>query len=334
MTFKICVIGCGQLANSHHGPAYVKYAEENPDTELTACSDVIEQRTVDFSSRFGFRQHYTDPLRMLEVEHPDAVCLLVPPAITTGLACQILKRRYPLLIEKPPGLTVVETDQMIEAARLSGTPNQVAFNRRYAPLTAFVKNLLVENVAPGDLQHLHYDFFRIRRNDADFSTSAIHGIDLVRFLAGSDYADVAFHYQELPAQGPTTANIMMDCTFESGVTAQLCFCPVSGAVMERLTVHCLDQIYFLKLPIWNAFDAPGSLVHVREGKVLGTYSGPEVSAGAEDFVLNGFYQEDAQFFNDIRNGRAPRGNIESSRQSVEIAQCTRERRVHYAKARP
>jgi myo-inositol 2-dehydrogenase/D-chiro-inositol 1-dehydrogenase len=334
VTFKICVIGCGQLANSHHGPAYAKYVKENADTELTACSDVVAQKAADFSSRFGFQRHYADPLRMLESEHPDAVCLVVPPAITAGLACQILERKYPVLIEKPPGLTVAETDRMIAAASLSGTPNQVAFNRRYAPLSALTRKLLVEQVAPGDVQHIEYGFFRVRRNDADFSTSAIHGIDLVRFLAGSDYAEVAFHYQELPAQGPTTANIMLDCTFENGVTAQLCFCPVSGVVMERATVHCLDQIFFLKIPIWNAFDAPGSLVHVREGQIIGTYSGPEVSAGAEDFVLNGFFQEDAQFFNDIRNGRAPRGNIQSGRQSVEIAQCTRDRRVRYAKARP
>jgi predicted dehydrogenase len=329
MNFKICVIGCGQLANSHHGPAYVKYSQENSDTVLAACSDIIEQRAADFSKRFGFRRHYTDPIRMLELEHPDAVCLVVPPSVTPQIACQILLMKYPLLIEKPPGLTVDETDQMIEAARLSGTQNQVAFNRRYTPLVSLVKKLLIENVTPGDVQHLHYDFFRIGRTDADFSTTAIHGIDTVRFLAGSDYARISFHYQELPALGPTTANILMDCTFESGVTAQICFCPASGAVIERATIHTLNQIFFLKLPIWNAFDSPGSVVHVKKGEVVGSFSGPEVSTGAEDFVLNGFYHENALFFNDIRSGRMPWGNIESGRQSVEIAQLIRERRANY-----
>jgi len=240
MPFKICVIGCGQLANSHHGPAYVKYAQEHADTELTACSDVIEQRAVDFARRFGFQRHYADLLRMLAVENPDAVCLVVPPSITAQLACQILRLQYPLLIEKPPGLTVAETDRMISAARLSGTPNQVAFNRRYTPLVSLVKTLLADHVAPGELQHLQYDFYRIGRTDADFSTTAIHGIDTARFLAGSDYARISFHYQELPALGPTTANILMDCTFQSGTTAQISFCPVSGAVIERATLHAFD----------------------------------------------------------------------------------------------
>ncbi|MDO8971533.1 MAG: Gfo/Idh/MocA family oxidoreductase, partial [Saprospiraceae bacterium] len=113
MTFKICTIGCGQLAISHHGPAYVKYVSQTPDTELTACSDLDQSKAAYFARRFGFKRSYTDPIAMLEKEHPDVVCLLVPPTVTAPLTCQILMMGYPLLMEKPPGLTVVETDQMI-----------------------------------------------------------------------------------------------------------------------------------------------------------------------------------------------------------------------------
>lgn len=332
MAFKICTIGCGQLANSHHGPAYVKYAGQTPDTELAACSDLDAGKAAAFARCFGFNRFYTDPIAMLEKEHPDAVCLLVPPAVTAALACQILLMGYPLLIEKPPGLTAAETDRMIAAARASGTPNQVAFNRRYTPLVSLMRNFLHEHTSLADLQHLQYDFYRIGRTDADFSTTAIHGIDTASFLAGSDYARISFHYHEFPSLGPSTANIFMDCTFTSGMTAQISFCPVSGAVIERATVHALDQLFFLKLPIWNAFDSPGSLVHVSKGDVIRTYAGPEVSGGTEDFILNGFYHENAQFFDDIRSGRIPPGNIASGRQAVEIAQLIRERANSYVQA--
>jgi len=328
MDFKICVIGCGELANSQHGPSYVHYVQSHPGTELSACCDLVEQKAQAFSQRFGFKRYYTDPFRMLEAERPDAVCLLVPPSLTCQLTCQILQLRYPLLTEKPPGLTVAEADRMIAAARASGTPNQVAFNRRYTPLLAAMKRELAA-LAPGELQHLQYDFYRIGRTDADFSTTAIHGIDAARFLAGSDYARIALHYHEFPALGIATANILMDCTFVSGATAQISFCPVSGAVIERATAHALDRLYFLRLPIWNAFDAPGSLVQVYKGAVVSTQTGPEVSGGTEDFVLNGFYQENAAFFDAVRSGQAPPGSIESGRQPVEIAQFIRERRLIY-----
>jgi myo-inositol 2-dehydrogenase/D-chiro-inositol 1-dehydrogenase len=330
MTFKICVIGCGALANSHHGPAYVKYARDHAGTELIACCDLSAQKAEDFSRRFGFQRWYTDPLRMLETEGPDAVCLIVPPAMTCAITCQILMMHFPLLLEKPPGLTTGEIDQMITAARVSGTPNQVAFNRRYTPLVAALKQRLAENVPPDGLQHLQYDFYRIERTDADFSTTAIHGIDATRFLAGSAYSRIIFHYREFPDLGSTTANILLDCTFTSGATAQICFLPVSGAVIERATLHAFNRIFFLHLPIWNAFDSPGSLVEVVKGKIISTVSGPEVAGSNEDFVLNGFYAEDAAFFDDICHGRSPQGDIESGRQSVEIAQCLRERKTTYS----
>ncbi len=147
MTFKICVIGCGALANSHHGPAYVKYARDHLNTELTACCDLVAQKAADYTRRFGFQRWYSDPLRMLETERPDAVCLVVPPAMTCTLTCQVLEMGFPLLLEKPPGLTTEEIDRMIAAARASGTPNQVAFNRRYTPLVAALKQRLAEDRA-------------------------------------------------------------------------------------------------------------------------------------------------------------------------------------------
>jgi myo-inositol 2-dehydrogenase / D-chiro-inositol 1-dehydrogenase len=235
--------------------------------------------------------------------------------------------RFPLLLEKPPGLTTAEVDQMIAAARASGTPNQVAFNRRYTPLVTALKQRLAQIEPPGGLQHLQYEFYRLGRTDADFSTTAIHGIDAARFLAGSDYSHIAFHYREFPELGSATANILLDCTFTSGTTAQICFLPVSGAVIERATLHALNRIFFLHLPVWNAFDAPGSLVEVFKGQVISTLSGPQVAGSPEDFVLNGFYAEDAAFFDDIRRGHSPQGDIASGRQSVEIAQCLRERKT-------
>ena len=38
---------------------------------------------------------------------------------------------------------------------------------------------------PAALQHLHYEMTRVDRRDPDFSTTAIHGLDAVRFLAGA-----------------------------------------------------------------------------------------------------------------------------------------------------
>jgi hypothetical protein len=117
----------------------------------------------------------------------------------------------------------------------------------------------------------------------------------------------------------------MDCTFRSGTIAQLGFCPVAGAVTERVVIHAYNHTFFLNLPIWNVSDAPGNLMHFEKGLLVQDVSGSEVSGSNEDYIINGFYAEDSSFFDDIRSGRSPIQDIKSGRQSVEIAQAIRER---------
>jgi myo-inositol 2-dehydrogenase / D-chiro-inositol 1-dehydrogenase len=326
MPLRIAVIGCGQIAFSQHGPAYQKYATEYAGTELSACCDPTDDRAATFAGLFGFRHSYTDWQTMLRQEKPDAVCLNVPPPLTAGIACQVLRLGFPLLLEKPPGLDESEINALIGAAEETGTPNQVAFNRRFLPLLVQLRTRLETYFAPAVVQHIHYDFCRINRRDADFSTTAIHGIDAARFIARSDYTRVSFHYSDLPEAGPQVTNFLLDCTFQCGTTAQLAFLPLSGLVIERAEVHCPSTSFFLKTPIWNGFDHPGSLVRVDHGQIQEEIDGIEAAGSSEEFVLNGFYQEDVAFFEDIRAGRRPVDDMRSGKQAVLIAQAIRERR--------
>jgi len=56
---------------------------------------------------------------------------------------------------------------------------------------------------------------------------------------------------------------------------------------------------------------------------------PQATGSADDFVLNGFYAENAAFFGDTHAGRRPSGDVSTARQSVEIMQRIRERRIEY-----
>jgi predicted dehydrogenase len=323
---KLCSIGCGGIAFGYHGPSLVRYAGLHPDVELAACCDVDATKAERFSAQFGYARHYTDYQAMLDAEHPDAVFLAVPPPYTSAVGCAILQRGFPLFLEKPPGLTTEEVDRLISAA--GNTPNQVAFNRRYTPLVRRLKALL-NAACPAGIQHLRYDFTRVNRTDADFSTTAIHGIDTARCIAGADYAEITFRYQELPQFGPAVANVYLEGSFVSGATVHLEFCPVSGAVTERATIYAHEHSFYLHLPIWNGFDAPGRLQHVRNGVLTTDETGPQVSGSSEEIILNGFYAENESFLEDLRAGRHPAGDLTTGRQSVAIAQCIRERRSIY-----
>lgn len=330
---KLCTIGCGEHAESSHGPAHARYAERHPGVEFAACCDIDAKRARHHRERFGFLRHYTDSQAMLEAEKPDAVVLVVPEDATCALACRVLEQGYPLLLEKPPGRTPAEVDLMAAAAERGGSggqpvPHQVAFNRRFVPLLADARRQLVALGPDGPVQHVHYELTRVNRRDPDFSTTAIHGIDAVRFLAGSDYAHVRFRYQELHELGPGVANIFVDAVMVSGATAHLAFCPVAGALVERATVHARDHTLFVQVPMWGAFDSPGRLCHLEGGRVIADRSGT-AGGGIEPFALGGFYDEYEAFLGALAAGTPPSPSLRESRQSVEVAERIRLRESEF-----
>jgi myo-inositol 2-dehydrogenase / D-chiro-inositol 1-dehydrogenase len=323
---KLCQVGCGEHARVAHGPSQVRCAAALPGLELAACCDLDAGRAEVFRSDFGFARSYTSVAKMLEAEKPDVAVVVVPVARTCEVASQVLAHGPAVLLEKPPGRTLDEVDRLIAAAEVPlPVPHQVAFNRRYAPLVQELRRRL--SAAPA-VQHIHYEMTRVDRRDADFSETAIHGIDTVRFLAGSDYAQVRFRYLEMPDLGPGVANIFMDAVMASGASAHLAFCPVAGVVVERATVHVQDESFFLYTPMWAAFDSPGRLQHLVKGKLAAEVSGDTLSGDAL-FELGGFHGEYQAFFAALSEGRPPTPSLRESRQSVEVAEHMRRRESEY-----
>ena len=203
---------------------------------------------------------------MLDAERPDAVVLVVPDTRCADLACLVLERALPLLLEKPPGRTTADVDRMLAAARRPGRlarPAPGGLQPPLRPARARAARARGRARRESAVQHVRYEMVRVNRRDADFSTTAIHGIDAVRYLAGADYAHARMRYQELPALGNGVANLFVDAVLSSGATAQLSFCPVAGAVVERACVHTHGHTLLLEVPMWSGFDAPGQAAAPR-----------------------------------------------------------------------
>ena len=329
---KLCAIGCGEHAIGSHGPALARYAASHPQVELAACCDVDPERAERHRARFGFARAYTDAMAMIAAERPDAAVLVVPEAMTCELGVQLLERGVPLLIEKPPGRTLDELDRLAAAAaggRAAPVPHQVAFNRRFVPLVREARRRLAELGPSAPIQHLHYEMTRVDRRDPDFSATAIHGFDAVRFLAGSDFAHARFRYRDLPEQGPGVANILADAVLASGATAQLAFCPVAGVKVERATVHAGRHTLHLRVPMWGAVDSPGRLEHFEGGVRKDDVSGAAAGESPPAWELGGFYAEYESFLGDLQAGRVPSPSLGDARQSVEIAACVSRRESEY-----
>lgn len=329
---KLCAVGCGEHAGTSHGPALARYAAGHPDVELAACCDVDPGRAERHRARFGFARAYTDAMAMIDAERPDAAVLVVPEALTCEVGVGILQRGVPLLIEKPPGRTLDEVDRLAAAAERAGArpvPHQVAFNRRFVPLMREAKRMLSALGPDAPIQHVHYEMTRVDRRDPDFSATAIHGFDAVRYLAGADFAQARFRYREMPELGPGVANILVDALMASGATAQLAFCPVAGVVVERATVHAGRHTFHLRVPMWGAVDSPGRLEHFEGGTRAHDVAGAAAGEAPPAWELGGFYAEYEAFLGDLQAGRVPAPSLRESRQSVAIAACAGRRDREY-----
>lgn len=327
MRFKICAIGCGGMATAGHGPSFARYAQLHPESELTACCDIDAARAEQFKNRFGFARAYTDMNEMLRKEKPDAVSLVVPVPLTKQLSIQLLEAGIPVILEKPPGMNREETLRMMDAAERTGTPNMVAFNRRTMPtVERFLE--LRKGLSPLLWQ---YDFFRMGRKDPDFSTTTIHAIDALRFLAGQDYRRVDFTYQPNPQNAAYVPNILLNCEFEDGQRGLITFAPATGISVERCTMHTTNEMITAALPYHGSqgsIDGLGSILMAKDHEVVLHELAPETEA----FISNGFYRENEIFFDCIQAGTRPWGDIATGLQAVEIAECIRNRKSMYEKA--
>lgn len=325
---KICMIGAGFFAGFMHGPVLRTLAQRDPELELAAICDLDAERAEKLAAVSGFQRSYTDFRKMLETERPDGVLQLTPVSATAAVGEAVLAAGYPVMIEKPPGRNRAEILRLIQASRANRTPAMVAFNRRYSPLLARGVEILKQEVPGEKLEHIRCDFFRSERFDPDFSTTAVHGIDAVRHLSGSRYREVAFHYQELERDGKKICNFFLTGFMEDGCSAQLSFCPSTGALLERFTLNTRSRTVIIETtPPGGGCDFPGRIFVYQGGRLLRMEPPPAHEFDREEFYLAGYYDEDRRFIEQLRHGFSLQNDLELSLQAVEIADACRNRKA-------
>ncbi|XHR26823.1 MAG: Gfo/Idh/MocA family protein [Chthoniobacteraceae bacterium] len=322
MTIKICTIGCGGHSSDVHGPAQKKYAQLYPDAVLAACCDLNAAHAEEYRQRFGFARCYGDVEEMLAKEQPDAVFIIVPTAATLQVACPILRRGIPVMLEKPPGLTSAELEALIAAASEGGAPHQVGFNRRKMPLMRQAMETLERTMPPEAVFQIDYEMIRCDRRDEDFSTTAVHSIDAARFLARSPFKSAVLRYRAFKELGPTVTGVEAEVKCASGTRIVLNIQPVAGLNHERIALYAHKKTVAIEFPVMRA-DGPGfSLDYWENGKLL---SSAPVQAAVDLF---GFYSETEAFLEALRHGGHPNPLLSDCRQQVRLMEAIRNRETH------
>jgi len=318
---RICITGCGGIAHGVHLPSVVRYQNLHGGLEISACADINPENLNSLAAKYSIPLKYENYRQMLNEQNPDAVICLVKENVIAEISSDILLMGYPVLFEKPPGKTKAEVLLIADAAKKSGKPHMVAFNRRHMPAMTKLKEIAADR----KITHIAYDFYRKRRYDHDFSDTAIHAVDTVKFLAGSDYKSVEIFYDEMPHKGKNVANYYLCAKFESQATAFIRILVDTGEVRERAEVHVDGDIIIANAAFANNPADTGGVRVISDSKITYDISGEELTGCDLDYVLGGFYHEHEYFYGCLKNNVKPKHDVSTAIQSVEICEAIRNR---------
>lgn len=314
---KLGLVGLGQFHLAQHAPALLKYCAEVASLDLALC-DPSQENLARWQQRLGARPGYSSLEALLAGERLDAAYVTVPPEASCAVVGAFLRTGIPTFTEKPPGLNARQTRQLIAAA--GDLPHAVGFNRRFFPLLRKLKELVQED-GGGALLHCRCEFRRVARYDADFTTTLIHGIDAMRFLAGD--------FDRLSVQGRTIRgdqpfrNLSLHGTTSSGTLVEMTVLPASAQAVERYSV-CREGLWATASLTMPGLADAGEVVLWRGNRVAARHTEESLGfSGAPDFARFGFYEQARQFLDGLR-GQGPCGtSFQEALQSVEIADFLR-----------
>lgn len=118
---RLGLVGVGKIARDQHFPAIA--ATEGIELHAVASRSASLEEVPSFTSQG----------EMLAASEIDAVALCTPPQVRHELALEALKAGKHVILEKPPGATLSEMDDLVAAAKAEGVTLFATWHSRFSP---------------------------------------------------------------------------------------------------------------------------------------------------------------------------------------------------------
>ena len=123
---KLGILGTGDIAIKH---LEVFAALDN--VEITASYNRTKARAEKAAETFKLGKIYDYYKLMIQENEFDALCIFVASNIIKDVTMDCLELGIPILMEKPPGISVEEAKELENKAKEKGVQIMLGFNRRY-----------------------------------------------------------------------------------------------------------------------------------------------------------------------------------------------------------
>jgi predicted dehydrogenase len=139
---KLGIIGFGRIAIAHAH----SIMNLNDYMELTAIATRQVEKTKNIVEDFGVKRIYSDYHELLNDHEIDAVIICLPNYVHHPVCIDAAKAKKHILVEKPVAMNVMETDDMIRAARENKTTLMVAQSRRFSDAMMKLREKMVTEI--------------------------------------------------------------------------------------------------------------------------------------------------------------------------------------------
>jgi myo-inositol 2-dehydrogenase/D-chiro-inositol 1-dehydrogenase len=304
---RLGLIGCGEHSGGGHAVPLARYKAAHPgEIELTAASDLNLERAQLFCRQHGFLNPYRDVNEMLARHKLDGCIAVVPVERISELGIKLLTQAIPCVVEKPLGASLAEVKALLAAAQATKTLNMVSVNRRFMP---FLNRALEWTRSAGSLRYVRCVMSRHERREPEFLwATAVHAIDAMRYIAGQ-ISDAQIH--ALGQREAAAAWYSIDLTFASGVSGCLDVLPTAGMLEE--TYELIGEGF--RAVVTCPFGPERGMRCFRENRLV---LAEAASGKMPEDLLNGCYDESADFIRALTRKEPARPSIEDVFPSIEL----------------
>jgi 1,5-anhydro-D-fructose reductase (1,5-anhydro-D-mannitol-forming) len=241
MTVRWGIIGLGDIAENNFVPALAKAA----DAQLVSVFSRSAEKGRAFIAKYKVPRAYDNLEHMLADRELDAVYIASPNALHADQSVAAARAGKHVLCDKPMALTEADGVRMIRAAEENKVRLDVAYRQRYHPAHEEARRHVQSGVL-GEIQLVRAQNFRGGarpywtnlpgwRNDPALAGSgsivaqAVHSVDLLRYLTGSEIVEVRCITDENPPSRLFEEATVSIFKFAHGALGQV----ASGAVVPR-----------------------------------------------------------------------------------------------------
>tara|TARA_B100000579_G_scaffold189336_1_gene154532 strand:- start:23684 stop:24640 length:957 start_codon:yes stop_codon:yes gene_type:complete len=160
------------------------------------------------------------------------------------VAKSLLESGINILMEKPPGLSMIEVENLIDISKKNDLDCFIGFDRRFNPYVAKSIEILSEYGKTFNIQAefnkdinewIGHRAFDDNLLDKMVLESPIHSIDLINYLSKSNIRNINGYSSRIGSKYRTSFSALIE--YENGITGSINSSYISSGRMERYSIH-------------------------------------------------------------------------------------------------